>query len=117
MLVLFLHEAQKYYYFPNISHGSMKKYGLFLVVLLWLTSCANRIIKVFLVAGESEQKQMAKDGPCNNFMNYAPDSAHPEYTPTRYIRVRFFIVRHDSNDQQFDLQKGKLYIDNLKVDI
>ena len=55
-----------------------------------------------------------KYNPCDDFMNYAPDSAHPEYTPMRYIRVRFFMVKHDQyQDANFDPHKVWVFAKTL----
>ena len=89
---------------------------LLLFIVLILPSCSHRITKHFLLPGEAVvQKidQPAKKSPCTDFMNYAPDSVHPEYTPIRYVRMRFFVVRHDSNNHNFDLPKAKLFVQKM----
>jgi hypothetical protein len=78
-----------------------------LPVLLLLASCSTHITKVFITLKDIQtDSTIVTENVCGDFKNYAPDSVHPEYTPTRYIRVRFCIVRHDTADKQFDLFTG-----------
>ncbi|MDX2001154.1 MAG: M43 family zinc metalloprotease [Chitinophagales bacterium] len=80
------------------------------------SSCARNIERHFLSTDEilrdSTTSTYAKS-PCTDYQSYIPDSLHPEFLPKRYVRVRFFIVRHDEHDRQFDIDTGTAFIKAL----
>ena len=75
--------------------------------LIWLT-CSPRLSVKFantedVAISETSTLEGTRFTPCLDALSYAPDTIHPEFTPTRYIRVNFHFM--NSSDGKYNMPK------------
>ena len=93
--------------------------GLLAVVIL-MAACSPSVQSLFLNYDLLEQRPSAYDNPlktnstlCDDALNYAPDTAHLEHTPMKYIRVNVHFMNSSDSSQNFNGAEGIEYAKSL----
>lgn len=96
----------------EITRFHKRHFVILLTCCLFFGSCSNRIHKSFLsgVSGKTEAKTTQA---CTDYRNYAPDMRYPQYTPMRYVRVNFHIMRDSLGTVNFDEASGVEFVHGL----
>lgn len=84
--------------------------------LLLMSTCSPTIQSKFLTADLLEKQPSAYENPaktnsafCDNSLHYAPDTAHIDHTPMKYIRVNVHFMNSTDSSQNFNGEKGIKY--------
>ena len=92
----------------------MKKYLLFVLLIALLITVVNaqknttRFATSADVSSDSlKVKSISKS--CNLYSNYIPDTLHPEFTPTRLVRVNFHIIQDGKGQNNFSEREGRAF--------
>lgn len=91
---------------------------LFSLLILLTWSCGTMIEATYLhesqlVIREKNDVEGMRKRACHDYLNYAPDTNHLEFTPVKYVRVNFHIMNSEDGTQHYDEAKGKSFA--LKV--
>ncbi|MCB0664041.1 MAG: hypothetical protein KDC24_14945, partial [Saprospiraceae bacterium] len=84
---------------------------LMLLSLVFLWSCGTMIEATYLKQGEvtiREKNDLEgnRKRACHDYLNYAPDTNHLDFTPIKYIRVNFHFMNSEDGSQNYDQEKG-----------
>ncbi len=86
-------------------------------MLMFSSSCTRRINYVWASDGNFTVDSMLQKkfgpSPCLNYENYIPDSAHPDWQPTRYVRINMHIMRNSDGSNNFPEDTGVNYVHDL----
>jgi hypothetical protein len=96
------------------------RYVAFSVLPFLTTACTPSVQSLFLNYDILEQRPSAYENPlktnstlCDNALNYAPDTAHLEHTPMKYIRVNVHFMNSSDSTQNFNGAEGIRYAKDL----
>ena len=62
---------------------------------------------------DSSFKQHIAHISCTNPLNYVPDTVHPDYYPTRYVKVNFHFVTNSKGTANFDEEYARQYAHDI----
>lgn len=104
----------------RFSSFSFILYLILLIGVLFTSTCTPKIQSMFLITEILEKQPSAYDNPaktnsefCNNALNYAPDTAHLDHTPMKYIRVNVHFMNSSDSSQNFNGKEGIEYAKSL----
>lgn len=95
-------------------------YGL-LIYLFTQSGCSpifyngfatNRYVTLLQV-DKSQPKPTSRPNSCADYLNYIPDTLHPEFTPMRYVRINCHFVNSTDSTQNFSEQEATLFVKEL----
>ena len=93
---------------------------LFLFFLICLAGCTQKGTKTFISSIALNEMNLGaiptaydRTDPCNDQMNYVPDSRYPEHNPMKWIKVNFHIMHPEEGGNNFDEESAKAYIDRI----
>lgn len=95
-------------------------YATVFIATLLMTTCTPTIQSMFLTAEILDEQPSAYENPaktnatlCDNALNYAPDTAHLDHTPMKYIRVNVHFMNSSDSSQNFNGAEGIKYAKSL----
>lgn len=91
----------------------MRKYFFVLIIiLLTFSGCTQIVTYHFLQQSNlsSDTISLKQTSGCADKLNFAPDIFHPEFTPTRFVRVNVHVFRKADGSGNFTDDEGKMYI-------
>jgi hypothetical protein len=53
---------------------------------------------------------------CNQWSSYLPDTLHPEFTPTRYVRINIHVIEDTKGEHNFSKAEGLKWVKQLVSD-
>ncbi len=88
------------------------------MVLLFFAACSSVHTGQYYPAGTNVQptRRMAAKAVsqlCEDWRNYVPDPAHPEYQPLRLLRVNFHIVDSRDSSHNFRSREARVFLKKM----
>lgn len=91
----------------------MKRNLLAIFFLLFFTACAPKLKTWFLQSSDiqsftttNQAQSLHRASSCNDFLAYAPDTAHLDHTPMKYVRVNFHWMNMSDSLHNFNGQEA-----------
>lgn len=85
-------------------------------LVLFVAACTPKIQRSFLTTNLIEVQTSAHEKPsqnnatwCNDALNYAPDTAHLNHTPMKYVRVNVHFMNSSDSAWNFNGEEGIKY--------
>lgn len=101
---------------------------IILPLLAVFLTCSPKISKDYLSQGHIEfraAEPVTGPDPCSNYLNYAPDTLHPDHNPYYEVRINMHFMDSATGYHNFDEVSGRLFAlavlnmcnDNLKNNV
>jgi hypothetical protein len=84
---------------------------IFLLGVILFFSCKTTISGSYLLEDQVKVEEPAegignRKSACHDYLNYAPDTNHLEFTPVKYVRVNFHFMNSTDSSQNYTGQKA-----------